>query len=133
MKGGTAMIDQFKKALSTGVDLALKTWAEVEAMGKDMIKKAQLPEKEAKDFLKGLKKAYEHTQQKVEDRVGQLVKDVLKKADIPSGDELKALKREVQSLKKELKAAKTAKAGKGKTSKTQSAVRTKPDQVGSDG
>jgi len=120
------MIDQFKKALSTGVDLALKTWAEVEAMGKDMIKKAQLPEKEAKDFLKGLKKAYENTQQKVEDRVGQLVKDVLKKADIPSGDELKALRREVQALKKELKAAKTAKAGKAKTSKIKPAVKAKP-------
>ena len=119
------MIDQFKKALSTGVDLALKTWAEVEAMGKDMIQKAQLPEQEAKDFLKGLKNAYEHTQQKVEERVSQLVKDFLKKADIPSGDEVKALKREVQGLKKELKAAKTAKAEKAKTSK-RPAVKAKP-------
>ncbi|MGE5257925.1 MAG: phasin family protein [Hyphomicrobiales bacterium] len=122
------MIDQFKKALSTGVDLALKTWAEVEAMGKDMINKAQLPEKEAKDFLKGLRKTYENTQRKVEDRLSQLVKDVLKKADIPSSDELKALKREVQSLKKELKAAKTSRAGKAKPSKakTQSAAKAKP-------
>ena len=120
------MIDQFRKALSTGVDLALKTWAEVEAMGKDMIKKAQLPEKEAKDFLNGLKKTYEHTQQKVEDRINQLVKDVLKKADIPTSDEVKALKREVQGLKKELKAAKTAPAKKVKTPKAKSAVRAKP-------
>ena len=119
------MIDQFKKALSTGVDLALKTWAEVEAMGKEMIQKAQLPEKEAKDFLQGLKKTYEHAQQKVEDRIGQLVKDVLKKADIPSSGEVKALKREVQNLKKELKAAKTVEVKKGKTSKTRSAVRAK--------
>lgn len=119
------MIDQFKKALSTGIDLALKTWAEVEAMGKEMIQKAQLPEKEAKDFLNGLKKTYEHTQQKVEERVSQLVKDVLKKADIPTSDEVKALKREVQGLKKELKAAKTAKAEKVKTPKAKSAVRAK--------
>ena len=122
------MIDQFKKALSTGVDLALKTWAEVEAMGKDMIKKAQLPEKEAKDFLKGLKASYEHTQLKVEERINRLVKDVLKKADIPTGDEVKALKKEVQRLKKDLKAAQTAKAKKPKTSKTQSAPKTKPSR-----
>lgn len=120
------MIDQFKKALSTGVDLALKTWAEVEAMGKEMIKKAQLPEKEAKDFLRGLKQTYDHAQEKVENRISQLVKDILKKADIPTSDEVKALRREVQGLKKELKAAKAAKTGKVKRPKTSSAVRTKP-------
>jgi polyhydroxyalkanoate synthesis regulator phasin len=120
------MIDQFKKALSTGVDLVLKTWAEVEAMGKEMIQKAQLPEQEAKDFLKGLQKTYEHTQQKVEDRISQLVKDVLKKADIPTRDEVRALKREVQGLKKELKGARAAGVKKVKIPKAKSAGRATP-------
>jgi polyhydroxyalkanoate synthesis regulator phasin len=119
------MIEQFKKALSTGVDLALKTWAEVEAMGKEMIQKAQLPEKEAKEFLQSLKKTYDHAQAKVESRIGRLVKDILKKADIPTGDEVKALRREVQGLKKELKAAKAAATGKVKRPKSPSAGRAK--------
>ena len=104
------MIDQLKKALSTGVGLALKTWAEVEVVGKEMIKKAQLSEKDAGQLLKNLKESYEKTQKKMEVRVNRLVKDVLKKADIATSDDVKALKRELQGFKKELKATKATKA-----------------------
>jgi len=106
------MIEQMKKALTTGVGLALKTWAEVEAAGKEMIKKAQLSEKDASQFLKSLKESYEKTQKKMEVQVNRLVKDVLKKADIATNDDVKALKREVQGLRKELKAATATKAPK---------------------
>ncbi|HWR92670.1 MAG TPA: hypothetical protein VN300_09580 [Desulfobacterales bacterium] len=106
------MIDQLKKALTTGVGLALKTWAEVEAAGKDVIKKAQLSEKDAGQLLSQLKESYEKTQKKMEDQVHRLVKDVLKKADIATSDDVKSLQREIQGLKKELKAAKVAKAPK---------------------
>jgi polyhydroxyalkanoate synthesis regulator phasin len=106
------MIDQLKKALTTGVGLALKTWAEVEAAGKDVIKKAQLSEKDAGQLLSQLKVSYEKTQKKMEDQVHRLVKDVLKKADIATSDDVKSLQREIQGLKKELKAAKAAKAPK---------------------
>jgi polyhydroxyalkanoate synthesis regulator phasin len=112
MKGKAIMIEQMKKALTTGVGLALKTWAEVEAAGKEMIKKAQLSEKDASQFLKSLKESYEKTQKKMEVQVNRLVKDVLKKADIATNDDVKALKREVQGLRKELKAATATKAPK---------------------
>ena len=36
MKGNTGMIDQLKKALITGVGLAVKTWTEVETAGKEI-------------------------------------------------------------------------------------------------
>jgi polyhydroxyalkanoate synthesis regulator phasin len=124
------MIEQLKKALTTGVGLALKTWTEVEAAGKEMIKKAQLSEKDAGQFLASLKKSYEATQKKMESQVGRLVKDVLKKADVATSDDLKALKREIQSLKKDLKTAKTAKTAKTrKTSpaKVKPAVKRKPE------
>ena len=106
------MIEQLKKALTTGVGLALKTWAEVEVAGKEMIKKAQLSEKDAGQLLKNLKESYEKTQEKMEVQVNRLVKDVIKKADIATNDDVKALRREVQDLRKELKAAKMAKAVK---------------------
>ena len=76
------MIDQLKKALTTGVGLAVKTWTEVETAGKEMISKAQLSDKEASQLLKSLKESYEKTQEKMEVQVNRLVKDVLKKADI---------------------------------------------------
>jgi len=106
------MIEQLKKALTTGVGLALKTWAEVEAVGKEIIKKTQLSEKDAGQLLKNLKESYEKTQEKMEVQVNRLVKDVIKKADIATNDDVKTLRREVQDLRKELKAAKIAKAVK---------------------
>jgi len=122
------MIEQMKKALTTGVGLALKTWTEVEAAGKEMIKKAQLSEKDASQFLKNLKESYENTQKKMEVQVNRLVKDVLKKADVATSDDVKALKREIQGLKKELKAAqaaKTPKSGRAASAKATSAAKGK--------
>jgi polyhydroxyalkanoate synthesis regulator phasin len=106
MKGNTGMIDQLKKALITGVGLAVKTWTEVEAAGKEMIRKAELSDSEAQRVLKGLKESYEKTQEKMEGMVGQVVRDVLKKADIATRADVKDLWDEIRSLKKELKAAK---------------------------
>ena len=120
------MIEQLKKALTTGVGLALKTWTEVEAAGKEMIKKAQLSEKDAGQFLKKLKESYEKTQKKMESQVEHLVKDILKKADIATNDDVKALKREIQTLRKELKAAKAPKAGKASPAKARPAAKGKP-------
>jgi polyhydroxyalkanoate synthesis regulator phasin len=117
------MIEQLKKALTTGVGLALKTWTEVEAAGKDIIKKAQLSEKDAGQLLKNLKKSYEEAQKKMEGQVHRLVKDVLNKADIATSDDVKSLRREIQGLRKELKAAqapKKAKPGKAAASKVRS-------------
>jgi polyhydroxyalkanoate synthesis regulator phasin len=119
------MIEQLKKALTTGVGLALKTWAEVEAAGKEMVKKAQLSEKDAGQFLKNLKESYEKTQKKMESQVNRLVKDVIKKADVATNDDVKALKREIQSLRKELKAAKAPKAGKASPAKARPAAKGK--------
>jgi polyhydroxyalkanoate synthesis regulator phasin len=133
MKGKTTMIEQLKKALTTGVGLALKTWAEVEAAGKEMIKKAQLSEKDAGQLLKNLKESYEKTQEKMEVQANRLVKDVIKKADIATNDDVKALRREVQDLRKELKAAtkmakavKAPRARKAAPAKATSAPKRKP-------
>jgi polyhydroxyalkanoate synthesis regulator phasin len=125
MKGKATMIEQLKKALTTGVGLALKTWAEVEVVGKEMIKKAQLSEKDASQLLKKLKESYEKTQKKMEVQVNRLVKDVLKKADIATSDDVKTLRREIQGLRKELKAAKAHRAGKAAPAKAKSAPKGK--------
>jgi polyhydroxyalkanoate synthesis regulator phasin len=109
MKGSTGMIEQLKKALITGVGLAAKTWSEVEAAGKEAIRKAELPDSEAQRVLKSLKESYERTQDKLEGMVSQTVKDVLKKADIATRADVKDLWDEIRSLKKALKAAQAPK------------------------
>jgi polyhydroxyalkanoate synthesis regulator phasin len=48
----------------------------------------------------------------MEEQVHRLVKDVLKKADIATSDDVKSLKREIQGLRKELKTARASQAPK---------------------
>jgi len=93
------MAEFLKKTFLTGIGLALKTWDEVEALGKEMIKTGKMSEQEGKKLLKDLQSRYEEAQEKLESRVEKTVKDFLKKADVVTGDELKALKKEVRELK----------------------------------
>jgi len=92
--------DMIKKTLLAGIGLALKTWDEVEAVAKEMVKKGELSETEGRRFLEDLQKRYDEVQKKLEARVEQTVREFLKKADVVTGDELKALKKEVHQLKK---------------------------------
>jgi polyhydroxyalkanoate synthesis regulator phasin len=94
------MPDLIKKTLLTGIGLALKTWDEVEDLAKEIADKSRMSEKEGSNFLKDIQKKYEDAQKKLEVRVEKTVKDFLKKADVVTGDELKALKKEVRELKK---------------------------------
>lgn len=108
------LAEQLKKAVDAGVDLAQKTWDEVETRGKEFVKKANPAEKDAAGLLKGFQKSFEQTQKNLEARVGKMVKDVLKKANLVTVDDMKSVKRELQALKKDVQAMKAPKAGKAK-------------------
>jgi len=94
------MPDLIKKTLLAGVGLALKTWDEVEDLVKELVDKGKMSEKDGSNFLKDLQKRYEETQKKLEARVEKTVKEFLKKANVVTSDELKAVKKEVRELKK---------------------------------
>jgi polyhydroxyalkanoate synthesis regulator phasin len=96
------MTDFLKKTLLTGIGLALKTWDEVEALANELVEKGKMSEKEGSNFLRDLQKKYEETQKKLEARVEKSVKDFLKKADVATAAELRALKKEVRELKKKI-------------------------------
>ena len=94
------MPDLIKKTLLAGVGLALKTWDEVEDLAKEVVDKGKMTEKDGSKFVKDLQKRYEDTQKKLETRVEKTVKDFLKKANVVTNDELKAVKKEIRELKK---------------------------------
>jgi polyhydroxyalkanoate synthesis regulator phasin len=102
------MLDILKKTYLVGVGLAAKTWEEVEALSKEMIQKAKMSEKEGSKFLQDMKKRYDDTQKKTGKYMEKVVKDIMKKMDVATGDDIKALKDEIRQLKK---------AAGGKTSK----------------
>ena len=94
------MPDLLKKTLLAGVGLALKTWDEVEDLVKELVDKGKMTEKDGSQFVKDLQKRYEETQKKLETRVEKTVKDFLKKSNVVTSDELKAVKKEIRELKK---------------------------------
>jgi polyhydroxyalkanoate synthesis regulator phasin len=105
------MIDLIKKTILSGVGLAMKTKEEIEDFAKEMEKKLNLSEADGKKFLEDLKKRYSETQEKMESKVEHLVKDILKKMDIVTHEDLKGLKKEIRDLKKAINE-------KGNSSKT---------------
>lgn len=94
------MLEILKKTYLVGVGLAAKTWEEVEALSKEMIQKAKMSEQEGSKFLKEMRKRYDDTQKKTGKYMEKVVKDILKKMDLATGDDIKALKNEIQRLKK---------------------------------
>ena len=100
------MPDLIRKTLLAGVGLALKTWDEVEDLAKELVDKGKMTEKDGNKFVKDLQKRYVETQKKLEARVEKTVQDFLKKANVVTGDELKAVKKEVRELKKMISSAK---------------------------
>ena len=94
------MIDLMKKTILSGVGLALKTKEELEDFAKEMEKKFNLSEADGKKFLTDLKKRYSESQEKLESKVESMVRDILKKMDIVTTEDLKGLKKEIRDLKK---------------------------------
>ena len=94
------MPELFKKTMLAGVGLALKTWDEVEDMTRELVERGKMGEKEGNKFLDDLRQRYDDTQKKLEARVEKTVKEFLKKANVVTSDELKAVKKEIRELKK---------------------------------
>jgi polyhydroxyalkanoate synthesis regulator phasin len=93
------MLDLLKKSMLTGIGLALKTKDEVEDLVKELQKKGEMSETEGRKFLDDVQKRYDETQEKLEKRVEDAVKEFLKKTKIVTTDELKELKKEIRELK----------------------------------
>ncbi len=94
------MLEILKKTYLAGAGLAHKTWGEVEALSKEIAKKTKMSDKEGSKFLKDMKSRYDDTQKKLEKYVEKIVKDILKKMDIATANDIKALKKEIRQLKK---------------------------------
>lgn len=93
------MFDLVRKSMLAGVGLALKAWDEVEDLAKEVAEQGKMTESEGRKFIDELQSRYEEAQKKLEARVEESVKRILKKADVVTQDELKGLKKEIRDLK----------------------------------
>lgn len=101
----TDMLDLIKKAMLTGVGFAVKTWDEVEKAAKSIAKSSKMSEKEGRKFLDDVRKKYDEAQGKLETRAEKMVKDLLKRGNIATSDDVRALKKEISELKKKFSGA----------------------------
>jgi polyhydroxyalkanoate synthesis regulator phasin len=93
------LMELFKKTMITGIGMALTAKDEVEDWAKEAEKRLSMTEEEGKKFLEDVRNRYEASQTKFEERVERTVKDLLKKMDIVTSEELKALRKEIWELK----------------------------------
>lgn len=94
------MLELIKQSMLAGIGLVLKTKDEVEKLAKELIEKGKMSEKEGKNFLEAIREKSDDARNKLEKRVEKIVKEILKKVDVASRDELLALKKEIRELKK---------------------------------
>jgi polyhydroxyalkanoate synthesis regulator phasin len=59
-----------------------------------------MTENEGRKFIDEIQHRYEDAQKKLEERVEKSVKEMLKKADVVTQDDLKGIKKEIRDLKK---------------------------------
>jgi len=93
------MFDLMKKSLLTGIGLALKTKDEVEELAKELSQKSKMSKKEGQEFIDDLNRRYEESKKKLDKNIENTVKKLLKKADLVTTDQLKALQKEIRELK----------------------------------
>ena len=96
------MIDLIKKIMLTGVGMASLTKDKIEELGKELIEKGKLSEKEGKELLNELKEKAEESRKEMETRTDKLVKDSLEKMNLASRDDLEKLEKKLKKLSKAL-------------------------------
>ena len=94
------MLEIVKKAMMTGIGMALLAKDEMEDLAREVAEKGKMTEQDGKKFISELQKRYEEVQGKLEERVETTVRDILRKMDVVTGEDLKALKKEIRELKK---------------------------------
>jgi polyhydroxyalkanoate synthesis regulator phasin len=93
-------LEFMKKAMMTGLGLALKTQSEIEELTREMIKKSKMSEEEGRKFIDDMMKKYEDARKDMEKQIKDGIADYMSKADVASKKDLDALKKEVDKLKK---------------------------------
>jgi len=96
------IFDFAKKTMMTSIGFALKTKDEVEEWAKELVTKGELTENEGEKFVDELLKRYEEAMEGFEQRVERTVREMLKKLNVPTAEDVASLREEIEALKKSL-------------------------------
>jgi len=96
------MFDLVKKAMLTGVGLAVMSKEKVEEMARDMAESAKLSSEKGQEFVDEVVGRSEKVRQDLEEMVQSAVKEALKKADLPSREDISALEQRLEKIEGKL-------------------------------
>jgi polyhydroxyalkanoate synthesis regulator phasin len=94
----TDMVDLIKKALYTGVGLAVLTKEKAEELVKELTQQAKLSEQEGKELFEGLLKQSEQARNDFQAKIDEAVLTVVKRLNLATKDEVATLTAKVDAL-----------------------------------
>lgn len=92
------MIELIKKALYTGVGMAVLTKEKAEELVKELTQQAKLSEQEGKELFDSLLKQSEQARTEFQTKVDEAVLSVVKRLNLASKDEVEKLRTQVDEL-----------------------------------
>ena len=96
-----AMLNLLKKVMLTGVGLAVMTREKAEELGRELVKKGEISEKEGKEFVEELLKKSKEASRDFDNKVEKSLKKVLAGMDVVTKKEIDELGERVAVLEKE--------------------------------
>lgn len=96
------MIDVLKKTLYTGVGLAYMTKEKIEELGKELIDKGKMTEKEGKELVDDLLEKSKEAKVRVESQIDRTVKETLKKMNLVTQKEYDDLEKRLKDLEEKM-------------------------------
>lgn len=101
------MLDKFeeivKKGLLAGLGLAAITKEKTQKIAQELIDKGQTSRKDVDAIAKVILERARKGKEVIESKIGEGVKKIIAKMDIPTREEIKELKKMVEEIKKKLK------------------------------
>ena len=92
------MVDLIKKAIYTGLGLALLTKEKAEELVKDLAEQAKLSEHEGKDLVDSLMKQSEQARHDYQAKIDEAVMAVVNRLNLATKDEVASLKAKIDEL-----------------------------------
>ncbi len=96
------MFDYMKKTFLTGVGLALRSKDEIGELAREFAKKSKMSQDEARDFFKECEDRYEEAREKFDKKVESAMEKLMKKLDLPTRSDIKALNDRIDALSRKL-------------------------------
>ena len=96
------MFDLIKKAMLTGVGLAVMSKEKAEALARELAETAKLSSEKGQEFVDEVVGKSEKMKKDLEDRVQRIVNDTLQRTDLPTRDDIAQLRARVEELERTL-------------------------------